>query len=102
MMPVPVIQPTMLLSATVYCFNLALSAALVHFAADLHVPVVHFNIIYRLVEAMRTALSERLPPVTELQLVGEGHVLKEFMIKDGARKRQPVAGCLIDWGKFHK
>lgn len=37
-----------------------------------------------------------------MKLVGIGHVLKEFMIPDRARKRIPVAGVYIDSGFFEK
>ncbi|KAK6036663.1 hypothetical protein COOONC_25831 [Cooperia oncophora] len=32
----------------------------------------------------------------------EGHVLKEFQISDRNRKKQPIAGVLVDWGNFQK
>ena len=67
-------------------------------AATKGVELEQFNVIYRLVDALRERLNATYGPITELKLVGEGHVLKEFLLSDRGRKRQPIAGTLVDWG----
>ncbi|CAD6193656.1 unnamed protein product [Caenorhabditis auriculariae] len=88
--------------AILYLFNLMLPPKLRALAEKESVRIEHFNVIYRLVESLKNELSLRLPSETELHLVGEGHVLKEFLISDRARKRQPIAGVLVNWGNFEK
>ncbi|CAB3397730.1 unnamed protein product [Caenorhabditis bovis] len=88
--------------ASIYTFNVLPTPKIRQKAEALGVQIENFNVIYRMVEALKSELSSRLPRVTELHLVGEGHVLKEFMISDRGRKRQPVAGTLVDWGNFDR
>ncbi|CAI5452641.1 unnamed protein product [Caenorhabditis angaria] len=88
--------------ATIYAFNLPISNQIRQKAEASGCQIDQFNVIYRLVEALKTEIESRLPKLEELVLVGEGHVLKEFMISDRGRKRQPIAGTLIEWGNFEK
>ncbi|CAI4222675.1 unnamed protein product [Auanema sp. JU1783] len=89
-------------NALIYLFNVQPSSNVKSSAESEGIRVEHFNVIYRLVENLKSELSSQLPTKTELELVGEGHVLKEFLISDRARKKQPIAGCLVDWGNFQK
>lgn len=88
--------------ATLYTFNVETSQKIKQKAETAEIQIDSFNVIYRMVEALKGELSARLPKQTELHLVGEGHVLKEFMISDRGRKRQPIAGTLVNWGKFDR
>ncbi|KAJ1345755.1 hypothetical protein KIN20_000360 [Parelaphostrongylus tenuis] len=88
--------------AIIYLFNVQPTSAVRNQADQEGVQIEHFNVIYRLVDALKNELSQRLPMLTEMELVGEGHVLKEFLISDRNRKRQPIAGVLVDWGNFHR
>ncbi|KAK6758270.1 hypothetical protein RB195_015844 [Necator americanus] len=88
--------------AVIYLFNVQPSAAIKQQAERDGVRIEQFNVIYRLVESLKNELSSQLPRLMEMELVGEGHVLKEFLISDRARKKQPIAGVLVDWGNFQR
>lgn len=88
--------------ATLYTFNVETSPKIKLRGDAAGIQIDSFNVIYRMVEALKVELSSRLPKQTELHLVGEGHVLKEFMVSDRGRKRQPIAGTLVNWGKFDR
>lgn len=88
--------------ATIYTFNVETSAKLKQRADAAGIQIDSFNVIYRMIESLKGELSARIPKLTELHLVGEGHVLKEFVISDRGRKRQPIAGTLVNWGNFDR
>ncbi|ETN72395.1 putative translation initiation factor IF-2 [Necator americanus] len=90
------------IQAVIYLFNVQPSAAIKQQAERDGVRIEQFNVIYRLVESLKNELSSQLPRLMEMELVGEGHVLKEFLISDRARKKQPIAGVLVDWGNFQR
>lgn len=79
-----------------------MSARVKQLAAEKNVEIEQYNIIYKLVDALKLRLNKTYGPIVELELAGEGHVLKEFRIPDRERKRLPVAGTLVDWGVFNK
>ena len=87
--------------ALIYCFNTSIPANIRVLAGAKGVEIEQFNVIYRLVDAVKTRLSSNIPPKIQLKQIGEGHVLKEFLISQG-RKKQPIAGSLVDWGVFNK
>ncbi|KAE9548606.1 hypothetical protein FO519_008180 [Halicephalobus sp. NKZ332] len=86
----------------IYCFNTSIPANIRVLAGEKNVKVEQYNVIYRLIDSLKEKLSEKIPPKIELKQVGEGHVLKEFMIPGKTKKRVPIAGCLVDWGVFSK
>lgn len=88
--------------ATIYCFNVQVDSKIKRIAEHVGVQILNFNVIYRLVEDLKNRLSACLPDVETEKLVGEGRVLKEFLISDRGRKKQPIAGTLIKWGNFSK
>ncbi|KAI6191132.1 Lysosomal protective protein [Aphelenchoides bicaudatus] len=88
--------------AYIVCFNTPVSFKVKELAAQKNVEIEQYNIIYKLVDALKLRLDRTYGPLTELELAGEGHVLKEFMIADRERKRLPIAGTLVDWGVFTK
>lgn len=88
--------------ASLYTFNVDTPSSIRRLASEGGVDIRPFNVVYRLVDALKEDLSKALPEETEKILIGEGHVLKEFLISDRARKRQPIAGVLVDWGDFQK
>ncbi|KAI6243637.1 Tr-type G domain-containing protein [Aphelenchoides fujianensis] len=78
----------------IYCFNLPISAGVRRLAAEKQVEIEQFNVIYRLVDALKERLDRTYGPTVERQLIGEGHVLKQFLITDRQRKKLPIAGTL--------
>ena len=89
-------------NSIIYCFNTVIPANIRILAGEKNVEIEQYNVIYRLVDSLKEKLSEKIPPKIELKQVGEGHVLKEFMIPGKTKKRVPIAGCLVDWGVFSK
>ncbi|GMR59319.1 hypothetical protein PMAYCL1PPCAC_29514, partial [Pristionchus mayeri] len=88
--------------ALVYTFNVPTPPSIRRLASDEGVEIRPFNVVYRLIDALKEDLSNALPDETERVLIGEGRVLKEFLISDRSNKRQPIAGVLVDWGNFQK
>uniref|UniRef100_A0A1I7X1B9 LisH domain-containing protein n=1 Tax=Heterorhabditis bacteriophora TaxID=37862 RepID=A0A1I7X1B9_HETBA len=91
-----------LTNAIIYMFNVQPSLNIRTLAERHAVRMEYYNIIYRLVESLKDELSSRLPSSIELELVAEGRVIKEFLISDRGRKKQPIAGILIEWGNFNR
>ncbi|CAG9531003.1 unnamed protein product [Cercopithifilaria johnstoni] len=89
------------LGVLLYCFNVQVSPGLMRNAEQLDVEINCFNVIYRLVEDLKSRLSNCLPEEVTFEQVGEGHVIKSFSVIVG-RKRQSVAGILVDWGTINK
>ncbi|KAF8383541.1 hypothetical protein PRIPAC_72683 [Pristionchus pacificus] len=88
--------------AMLYTFNVDTPSSIRRCASESGVEIRPFNVVYRLVDALKDDLSKALPEETERVLIGEGHVLKEFLISDRNRKKQPIAGVLVDWGDFQR
>jgi len=91
--------------ATIFCFNLPVSAKYRELAVENQLKIEQFNVIYSLVSALKVALDQTLnlsKPVIERKLMGEGVVLKEFRVPDRERKKQPVAGVRVASGFFDK
>uniref|UniRef100_A0A915J8G3 Tr-type G domain-containing protein n=1 Tax=Romanomermis culicivorax TaxID=13658 RepID=A0A915J8G3_ROMCU len=80
--------------ATIYAFNTATPSNLLQIIKIKQISLKPFNIIYRMVEDLKTELSNRLPPVDRTDILGEATVLRSFKVpgKSGS-KRVPVAGC---------
>lgn len=85
----------------IYCFNVEVPTALRHKADIMGVEINHFNVIYRLVEDLKNRLSDCLPEEITFEQVGEGHVIKSFSVHV-ERKKQSIAGTLVDWGVLNK
>ncbi|KRZ12888.1 Translation initiation factor IF-2, mitochondrial [Trichinella zimbabwensis] len=60
------------------------------------------NVIYSLIDDFRKELNSRLPPVNKEVIIGEGSVIKEFMVSDIGRKKVPIAGCSVKKGILTK
>ena len=63
------------------------------------VPVREFNVIYHLIDDIKTEISDRLPPADVEDVSGRATVLQEFLINEGKRKVS-VAGCRVVSGRL--
>uniref|UniRef100_A0A915DIX7 Translation initiation factor IF- 2 domain-containing protein n=1 Tax=Ditylenchus dipsaci TaxID=166011 RepID=A0A915DIX7_9BILA len=90
------------LNATIVCFNVNIPSNIRKLAEEKKVGLEHSHVIYELVNRLKDLLSAKLPPMDHYKQLGEGHVLKEFLISVKGDKRQPVAGTRIDSGVFEK
>ncbi|KAI6210889.1 Tr-type G domain-containing protein [Aphelenchoides besseyi] len=89
-------------NAIIFCFNTPISAGVRKMATEKNVEIEQFNVIYRLIAALKARLDQVYGPAVERKLVAEGHVLKQFLITDRLRKKLPIAGTLVDWGVMKK
>uniref|UniRef100_A0A1I7RRV0 Tr-type G domain-containing protein n=1 Tax=Bursaphelenchus xylophilus TaxID=6326 RepID=A0A1I7RRV0_BURXY len=88
--------------AKIICFNVPIPPKVQVEAAEKRVQIEQFNVIYRLVDFLKNDLNKTYGPIEEMKLIGEGHVLKQFLIRDNKGKKRPIAGTLVDWGVFPK
>lgn len=85
----------------VYSFNAGVSSEVQKVASHLGVPVREYNVIYRLIDDIKSELDLNMPTVEEECQVGKGSVIQEFLITE-SKKKIPVAGCKVISGKFDR
>jgi len=51
---------------------------------------------------LKELLTQKITPIIERRLVGSGTVIRAYKLKDGQKKKQPVAGIKVDWGKMDR
>lgn len=85
----------------VYSFNAGVSSEVQKVASHLGVPVREYNVIYRLIDDIKSELDLNMPTVEEECQVGKGSVVQEFLITE-SKKKIPVAGCKVTSGKFDR
>lgn len=76
-------------------FNLPASPETAGMAESKGVKVLEQNVIYRIVEQVRTVLEEKLPPVKTQRVLGEAEVAVAFEIGLGGRRKMRIAGCKV-------
>ena len=75
-------------------FNVKVEQAAIDLAKRMGVEIKTFNIIYELSEWLETALKERTPEKTEVQITGKAKILKHF----STQKNILVLGGRVDDG----
>jgi translation initiation factor IF-2 len=78
-------------NAYIYGFNVKISDEFKAQCKKLGLEFRLSNVIYRLVESMKSDISQRLPPKAEEELLGEASVLALFKVTEG-KKKVEVAG----------
>ena len=71
-------------------------------AAGQQVPIIESDIIYRLMDDVRKAVANLLPPVIETRVIGEANVIQLFDIQGKAKQLMKVAGCRVINGAIDK
>lgn len=61
-----------------------------------------FNVIYHLIDDLKSRLSEKIPEIDQEYEVGRANVLQEFIIKETNKKRVHVAGCRCSRGSLKR
>ena len=84
-----------------YSFNARVSSNVQKLASHLNVPIREYNVIYRLIDDVKSELSLHLPEVDEDVQVGKGVVVQEFLYSEGKTK-VPIAGNKVTAGKFDR
>lgn len=85
----------------VYAFNVACPERVKKVADEANIPIKHHNVIYRLVDDVKTEINSRLPAKEVEEVIGEAAVLQQFDVNEGRRKI-PVAGCRCTKGSLKR
>ena len=81
--------------AHIVCFNVGMDQNIRRLAEAASVTIVEQNIIYRLVDAVKSVLEEQLEPLVTKRVTGEAEVVRLFDISVGGRRTVSVAGCKV-------
>lgn len=90
------------LLATIVAFSVSVPRAIRTLATRHGVPILTSDIIYRLMEDIRSSLIALLPPIVETKVLGEADVLQVFEIQIKGGKTMKVAGCRVTNGLVEK
>lgn len=85
----------------IYCFNVKIPQNLKPVVEEKNIPIKTFNVIYHLIDDLKLEINKRLPLMRDDEIIGEAHVLQQFLINEG-RKKVPVAGCKCVKGVLKK
>ncbi|CAG9565150.1 unnamed protein product [Danaus chrysippus] len=78
--------------AVIYAFNVEVPPPIAVEAKNNNIKIKRHNVIYKLVDDIKSEVSARIPTTLTEEVVGEANVLQQFLVGDGRRK-VPVAGC---------
>ncbi|KAL7076777.1 hypothetical protein ACQ4LE_004006 [Meloidogyne hapla] len=102
----PLTEKDVELAADIGAYTLSFNAPIHQYIRDFAkrkgVPLEEFHVIYKLVDRLKELLTEKIPPLIERRLVGGGTVIRAYRLKDGQKKKQPIAGIRVDWGKMDR
>jgi translation initiation factor IF-2 len=84
-----------------YSFNARVSSNVQKLASHLNVLIREYNVIYRLIDDVKSELSLNMPVVDEDVQLGKGVVVQEFLYSEGNLK-VPIAGSKVNTGKFDR
>lgn len=79
----------------VISFNSPIDPTIQRKADAAKVKLLDHNIIYRLVDDVKSKLSDFLPPLVSQKVLGEAELAQVFDITIKGRKQKPVAGCKV-------
>lgn len=85
----------------VFGFNVSVSRSVQQIALKKGVPLKLHSVIYKLIDDLKEELSQKLPPLTTENILGEASVLAVFDVSVG-KKKIPVAGCRVQRGVLDK
>lgn len=88
-------------NGVIYAFNVTCPERVKDIAKEANVSVKHHNVIYRLVDDVKSEINSRLPEKEVEDVVGEATVLQQFEVNEG-RKKVPVAGCRCTKGTLKR
>ncbi|KAF2096923.1 initiation factor 2 [Rhizodiscina lignyota] len=82
----------------VIAFNTTAEPGVRPLAESKSVGIIEQNIIYRLADAVKSILSDKLAPTVHQKVTGEAEVLQSFSINDQKRHFIKIAGCKVKNG----
>jgi translation initiation factor IF-2 len=83
-------------------FNTPIDPNISRLARAAKVKIIDHNIIYRLVDEVKTTLSEHLAPSVTQRVLGEADVAQVFEITVKGRHQKSIAGCKVKNGTVSK
>lgn len=83
-------------NAIIYAFSVSLPKSV-----PKSTKIKEVNIIYRLVDDLKEAITQKLPPIPEEEVVGEANVLQLFKVTDH-KKEVTILGCRCTKGVLKK
>ncbi|TIA92709.1 hypothetical protein E3P99_00501 [Wallemia hederae] len=86
--------------ASIVGFNVKATRSIQNTAAMSNVDLMVDGVIYRLLDNVKARVSELLPPVTELKVLGEASILELFDINIKGRQFRRVAGVRVANGNI--
>ena len=86
----------------IYTFNMQTPDEMERAAKELGIVIKEHNVIYHLVDDVKSEIDERLPELDHEVVVGEALVQQEFMVSDKGSKKVPVAGVKCTKGSLKK
>ncbi|KAF4614935.1 hypothetical protein D9613_002934 [Agrocybe pediades] len=89
-------------NATILGFSVSVSRSVQNVAAQNGVPIFTSNIIYRIIEDVRSRVIALLPVIVETKVVGEATVLQVFEIQLKSKQVMKVAGSRVTNGIIEK
>ncbi|KAF8969930.1 hypothetical protein BDZ97DRAFT_1653276 [Flammula alnicola] len=89
-------------NATLVGFSVSVPRSIRNMAAQNSVPIFTSDIIYRLVDEVRSGLIAMLPTIKETKVIGEAKVLQVFDIQLKGGQVMKVAGCRVINGIVEK
>ncbi|XP_011503613.1 PREDICTED: translation initiation factor IF-2, mitochondrial [Ceratosolen solmsi marchali] len=88
-------------NAVIYCFNIKIPKTLLSVIDENNIIVSEHNVIYKLIDDIKTKMSDMLPLIQKEETIGEGIVLKEFDVNN-KKTKAVIAGCRCTSGVFKK
>lgn len=83
-------------------FNTTVDPNISRLAEQAKVKIIDHNVIYRLVDDVKAAMSEHLPPIITQRVLGEAEVAQVFDITVKGRQQKAIAGCKVRNGVVGK
>ncbi|KAF7597506.1 hypothetical protein BBP40_003753 [Aspergillus hancockii] len=83
-------------------FNMPIDPAMSRMAEVRGVKIMDHNIIYKLIDDVKSILSEQLPPSVSHRVTGEAEVGQVFEITVKGREKTAIAGCKVRNGVINK
>ncbi|KXT00827.1 hypothetical protein AC578_2915 [Pseudocercospora eumusae] len=83
-------------------FNLPPDPEMQGAAESRGVKILENNIIYRVLDDVKSVLEDKLPPIVSQRVLGEAEVSAAFEISIGGRKKMKIAGCKVRNGVIRK
>ncbi|KXG45258.1 Translation elongation/initiation factor/Ribosomal, beta-barrel [Penicillium griseofulvum] len=83
-------------------FNQAIDPNIMRIAESEGVEILDHNIIYKLIDDIKSILSEKLPPTITMRVTGEAEIQQVFEITVKGREKTAIAGSRVRNGLINK